>query len=636
MGGAYPLLACADLARYVSRIVVFVQPDSPAPAVHPALAVIVDIVPVFGVQEFHSVLNRVLHPFVEAGTKVLFVTPDQNFEGAVILRLLEALDTDPLYGFALPRTNVGGSAPIPRRAGDTPLEGPESLVPFLSMLPATTGGGIVHGTPVLVSADVLYNFGQLEGATFNLTDTLAALFIRANRRGYSAVVANQALVFTPEPRVFPGMSPPPQLERASDLYKACVRQKELPEQRFEALLWHRMKPKQQAQILFDIRNLTAGFNGTAQYILSLLKPLCVLGQESDVGVHFLVSSQAAEFHELATLVPGKCIFELGEDDFFDACVRLSQPWSFSELKDQARHSTVNLYLIMDAIAWDCHYIRMPHIDGVWRTAAAYADGLIFISEYARRSFHERFRNACAVRSAISYCSLDPAEYFTPETDTESAAAVSSAPPYILVVGNRYYHKGLHETVRIIATGFPEIKIKVLGEISTTFSNVEQLPSGMIPNNEIDRLFRECACLVFPSYYEGFGLPILKALSFNKTVIARHSRLLDEIRKNISPIGGIVPFKRKTDLLRAIGSVMSQSDRASLPNVQTIVPERLFGWHDAARVILGMAHLSLEKLELTRCFERLEFFYSVDQFDVERVGWTNTAQNEIIFEIDMVE
>jgi len=596
----------------------------------------VKMVSVESTAEYYAALNRALFPSINADIPVLFVSPEYIFDYSAVTALQEGLAADPLYGFALPRTNVGGSAPIPRVRGDSAIDGPSAFDEFLGALPVRLGGGIVQAVPVLVRASVLYNFGHMEGWSFNLSDALARLFIRSNRRGFSGIVCNRALFFAPEQSVFDGPQPRPIINRASDYYRALDRLEESPEQRAQKLLWCRLRNKSSRKVLFDIRNLAPGYNGTAHHILSLIKPLCEVAERFNIEPTFWVSEQSAEYHQLDKIAHGSFVFKLTDDDLFDASIRLSQPWSFSELRDQAYRSMVNMYLIMDAIAWDCYYIRMPHIDGVWRTAADYSDGFVYNSRFTQQVFQERFPKARKIPSLVAYCSLDPLEYYTPEFDSQREVISANTEPYVLVVGNEYYHKGLYEVVRVIATGFPETRFKVLGEIGEQYPNVDQISSGRIPNDEIDRLFRRCTCLVFPSYYEGFGLPVIKALSFGKPVIARQSDLLDEIRDCLSPVDSIVSFTRKSELLRAIDDILSREPYWRAQDSQAVSPRQHYGWTHAANDILALIDQGLQTLNVERCISRLDFFYRSAQFDIERSGWTNADQNKIIFEVEREE
>lgn len=621
------------LAALASKVVVFVTAGTDVAALGSLDAARVEIVIVEDARGWHSSLNRVLYPLIESRTDVLFSSPQYQFDETAVDALRHAMSADPLYGFAVPRTNVGGSAPIPRTRGDEPVATAQAFDALLAHLPQYAGGGIVVAAPALVRASVLDNFGRLEGDSFDLSDALARLFIRANRRGHSAVVSHRAMFFAPETGRYEGPAAAPALARASDLYRAIERRAAFPEQVLEKLLWYRLKSKPARRVLFDIRNLAPGFNGTAQHILSLIPPLLELAQTFGIEPSFWVSPQSAQFHGLDRSMHERLVYELPADALYDACVRLSQPWSFSELRDQTKLALVNMYLIMDAIAWDCHYIRMPHIDGVWRTAAATADGFVYNSGYTQRAFAQRFPQAAKAPSVVSWCSLDPAEYFV-AAPAEPAQAADE--PYVLIVGNQYYHKGLYEVVHVLAASFPQTRFKVLGEIAEQYPNVEQHPSGQLSHEDVDSLFRESACLVFPSHYEGFGLPIIKALSFGKRVIARNSTLLDEIGARVSPVEGIVPFESRNELLTAVADVLDDAAGWTARRSQPLAPAAPYGWRAAAEDLLTLASRLIEEVSTDRCLERLEFFYRTEQFDVERVGWTNADQNKIIFEVELEE
>lgn len=619
-----------SLVPRLSRIVIFAQKEEVVPSLDPELSRLMDYIQIESIDEYYALLNRTLYPFVESGMHVLFVSPDQKFDVSDIDELIASIMIDPHYGFALPRTNIGGSAPVPRHHDDAAIVEADNYGEFFSMLPPRRGDGIVQGLPVLVDFRILLNFGRLEGTTFDLSDALALLYIRANRRGYSAVISNRAFFYTPEHDMHTGgLRACAKLENASDYYKALSQQAVLPETIFEKLLWFRLKPKAQKTILFDIRNLDSFFNGTAEHILSLVQPIVKYSRDFSIDPVFLVLPKAAEFHQLDMLIPGKFLYELKEDDIFDAAIKLSQPWSFSELKDHAYRSTINAYLMLDTIAWDCNYIRMPNLDGVWRAVSEYADGFLFNSAYTKQSFNMRFPKSCNVMSDIAYCSLNPQEYRA--TVNEIISTNENAETYILVVGNHYFHKGLNQAVRSISAAFPEVKIKVLGDISMRFPNVEMQPSGMLEQEVIDQLFSRCACMVFPSYYEGFGLPVLKAVSYGIPTIVRGSELIDEIKEKLHPVDIITTFERDTDMFRAINTAL-KSERCSAPcGSKYMEVEKPFGWDQSAQVILTLLQKLSANLNTARCLDRLEFFYKVQQMEQERQCNLNNDKHTIIIE-----
>ncbi len=52
--------------------------------------------------------------------------------------------------------------------------------------------------------------------------------------------------------------------------------------------------------------------------------------------------------------------------------------------------------------------------------------------------------------------------------------------------------------------------------------------GYIEEKEVDKLLRKCSCFVFPSKAEGFGLPIIEAMEYDKPVIASNLTIFQEV------------------------------------------------------------------------------------------------------------
>jgi glycosyltransferase involved in cell wall biosynthesis len=109
-------------------------------------------------------------------------------------------------------------------------------------------------------------------------------------------------------------------------------------------------------------------------------------------------------------------------------------------------------------------------------------------------------------------------------------------PYILAVSSRSRHKnlsGIEAAVRLL-TGEQFDIVLAGGGNSRVFSSSssasgEQVRNaGYVTDSELRALYQHASCLVYPSLYEGFGLPPLEAMACGCPVIASRVASLPEV------------------------------------------------------------------------------------------------------------
>ncbi len=128
----------------------------------------------------------------------------------------------------------------------------------------------------------------------------------------------------------------------------------------------------------------------------------------------------------------------------------------------------------------------------------------------------------------------------PSSTTESTKGLPIQ-PYILVVGTKEPRKN-HKTV---------VKAyKILKEIDQKYANWELvfvgpngwlydndinlsgvINKGYVPDFELIKLYQNAQVLVYPSFYEGFGLPVIEAMSLGCPVITTKKGALAEVGQN---------------------------------------------------------------------------------------------------------
>jgi glycosyltransferase involved in cell wall biosynthesis len=95
--------------------------------------------------------------------------------------------------------------------------------------------------------------------------------------------------------------------------------------------------------------------------------------------------------------------------------------------------------------------------------------------------------------------------------------------------------------------------------------------GYVPKEELVRLYQQAACLVFPSRYEGFGLPILEAMACGTPVAAASDPAMREIGGDAVVFGD--------DVTESVRRAVAERARLSRAGIERA---KQFTWEETAR------------------------------------------------------
>jgi glycosyltransferase involved in cell wall biosynthesis len=293
--------------------------------------------------------------------------------------------------------------------------------------------------------------------------------------------------------------------------------------------------------LLDARNIVPYMNGTAKAVLGLCDAL--YAGRATAETTLWVRRDAADFHQIEQRYASWNIVVEAPADRFAAALRLSQPWQMSEVWDLGRLAAVNVFLMLDTIAWDIGYEALAGLDATWQYIATHADGLIFISEFSRQRFLTRFALSADVQTCVVHLSLDAHDYL----DLKDRDRPDE--PYWLVVGNTYDHKHVGSTIDLLTRAFPTRRFVALGDTRPGRSDrVIRLTSGTTDEERLQSTYAGADLTIYPSFYEGFGLPLVNALAWGRTVVARESALVREIAAAYHGPGRLVTYSDETELI----------------------------------------------------------------------------------------
>jgi glycosyltransferase involved in cell wall biosynthesis len=111
-------------------------------------------------------------------------------------------------------------------------------------------------------------------------------------------------------------------------------------------------------------------------------------------------------------------------------------------------------------------------------------------------------------------------------------------PYLLCVSNRKRHKNefrvveafararLASEIRLVFTGNPTHELSAWVERHHVTSRMYFV--GVVPEPKLPSLYRGAEALIFPSLYEGFGLPLLEAMACGTPVVTSNITAMPEV------------------------------------------------------------------------------------------------------------
>jgi glycosyltransferase involved in cell wall biosynthesis len=109
-------------------------------------------------------------------------------------------------------------------------------------------------------------------------------------------------------------------------------------------------------------------------------------------------------------------------------------------------------------------------------------------------------------------------------------------------------------------------------------------TGYVPEADLPALYSGALCFVYPSYFEGFGLPPLEAMKCGAPVIVSNKTSLTEV---VGQAGILVNPFDVNEIASALEKVISNSNLRSELRVKGFERARLFDWRETARQTLAV-------------------------------------------------
>lgn len=168
--------------------------------------------------------------------------------------------------------------------------------------------------------------------------------------------------------------------------------------------------------------------------------------------------------------------------------------------------------------------------------ARYRNGMRIVTDSAfSRAELQKFAGFKASQVSVIHCGADHWKRVTPDFAVLVRLGLVDR-PFLMAVGSENKNKNIGRLIEAFhKVSPPDIPLVLAGGKNTqVFSNTEALEgenlirTGYLTDAELAALYSRALAFVFPSLYEGFGLPPLEAMYFGCPVICSRAASLPEV------------------------------------------------------------------------------------------------------------
>jgi len=163
-------------------------------------------------------------------------------------------------------------------------------------------------------------------------------------------------------------------------------------------------------------------------------------------------------------------------------------------------------------------------------------------------------------------------------------------PYmIFLVGTPEPRKNLERTIRAAKAAAPDVPVALVGNpdaIGTLLGHMTEnvVLLGCVPDEDLPILLHASELSLYPSLYEGFGLPILESMAAGTPVITSNISSCPEVAGDEAVL--VDPYS-ESSIADAIVYVLGDKTKAQTMRKQGEERAALFTWHRAASDVMQL-------------------------------------------------
>jgi len=239
-----------------------------------------------------------------------------------------------------------------------------------------------------------------------------------------------------------------------------------------------------------------------------------------------------------------------------------------------------------------------YFDGILKSIDYNTDWIVCSSEYTRQEFCE-YSGMNPQRTFVTYLAAD--KHFYPITDPEVIQKINKRynipnKDYFLCLASQLHPRKnipfLMNSFISLIREYPHLDINLVlvgttrhrrVEIEYALRNIAEykdriIITGYVPDEELRAIYSGATAFIFPSLYEGFGLPILEAMQCAIPVVSSNATSLPEV---VGDAGILFDPKDQDQLCQAMLNILNHETLRKELIEKGLERSKLFSWEKCA-------------------------------------------------------
>ncbi|WP_220797582.1 glycosyltransferase family 4 protein, partial [Paraclostridium bifermentans] len=202
-----------------------------------------------------------------------------------------------------------------------------------------------------------------------------------------------------------------------------------------------------------------------------------------------------------------------------------------------------------------------------KNAIKKSDGIICVSENTKEDLIKFYPYIDENKIKVIYNGVSDDFYNIEDSENKNNNRYSQQ-KFIMFVGDRSGYKNFDVAIKVVEN-MENYKLMIIGGKELSQYEIRLLKNSIgdryehlkgISNEELNILYNSAFCLLYPSSYEGFGIPVIEAMKSGCPVVAMKCSSIPEVAGNA---GVLVENKNYDEFIEAVKKLENQPFRGNI-------------------------------------------------------------------------